>query len=58
MEKMSTWSISFFGSADPHAYGIGYVPVANVMTVPFVGDPVTELTKEKRILFAISATRS
>jgi len=55
-KNVRTIYFSYFGSADPHAYGIRYVPVASVSIIPLAGDSPDALAKETRILFAISAT--
>jgi hypothetical protein len=47
--------LSYFGTADPHAYGIRYVPLSFVTELPREGDAV-EPFRSRRILFAISAT--
>lgn len=58
--------LNYFGTADPHYYGIRYVPFGFVDTISDTpstararglraGDAV-DFTKEKRVLFAVSAT--
>ncbi|MBI5243070.1 MAG: glycosyltransferase family 39 protein [Elusimicrobia bacterium] len=46
---------SYFGTADPSAYGIRYVPVAFTMNIERAGDDV-DPAKSGRALFAVSAT--
>jgi Tfp pilus assembly protein PilF/4-amino-4-deoxy-L-arabinose transferase-like glycosyltransferase len=46
---------SYFGTADPHFYGIRYVPVAWATPVQRSGDQV-EPFRARKILFAVSAT--
>ena len=47
--------LSYFGNADPHAYGISYVPVSMFGDVQRKGDFVKPFEAE-RILFAVSAS--
>jgi 4-amino-4-deoxy-L-arabinose transferase-like glycosyltransferase len=47
--------LSYFGSADPHAYGLRYVPVLMCCNVTRSGDTV-DPAMEGRVLFALSAT--
>jgi hypothetical protein len=54
-EGSPTLYLSYFGTADPHLYGIRYVPVAFFSDIPREGDDV-EPFKSGRILFAISGT--
>ena len=49
-------ALSYFGSADPHSYGVRYLPVASVTSVPFPGDGSAAVQNQKTFLFAISAT--
>ena len=47
--------LSYFGTADPSAYGIRYIPLAFTMNIERAGDDV-DPAKSGRALFAISAT--
>jgi len=47
--------LSYFGTADPAAYGIRFVPLAMASNVERAGDPV-DPAKNGRVLFAVSAT--
>ncbi|MBI4387267.1 MAG: hypothetical protein HY551_07780 [Elusimicrobia bacterium] len=47
--------LSYFGSADPSAYGLKYVPVGFVANVERNGDAV-DPSASGRVLFAVSAT--
>jgi hypothetical protein len=47
--------LSYFGNADPHFYGIRYVPISFLSELPREGDAV-EPFRSRRILFAISGT--
>ena len=48
--------LSYFGNADPEAYGIRFLPVYYRSTRPRQGDPNLDLRGEKRALLAVSAT--
>jgi len=48
--------LSYFGSADPHSYGIRYVAVAPKVVGSDFGDPGLNLNEQPRKLFVISAT--
>jgi len=47
--------LSYYGTADPHSYGIRYAAVAGFTELPRAGD-VLDPSREKPLLFAISAT--
>jgi hypothetical protein len=47
--------LCYFGNADPHLYGIRYVPILYFTELDRPGDPV-EPFRSAKILFAISAT--
>lgn len=47
--------LSYFGTADPHAYGISYVPVVLFCEFPRPGDAVEPFRAERKF-FAVSAT--
>ncbi|HOW28013.1 MAG TPA: hypothetical protein PK876_05895 [Elusimicrobiota bacterium] len=47
--------LSYFGTGDPRAYGIAYVPVAGITMPPMTGDSIDAFSSP-RTLFAISAT--
>jgi hypothetical protein len=48
--------LSYFGNADPEAYGIRYLPVYYESSRPRRGDPTLDLRREPRALLAVSAT--
>ena len=48
--------LSYFGNADPEAYGIHYLPVHYKSSQPRRGDPNLDLRQEARALLAVSAT--
>lgn len=61
-QNVSGIYLSYFGTGDPHYYGIAYRPVGFVDNIGFPltsghrdGDPV-DFTRQPRVLFAISAT--
>jgi hypothetical protein len=48
--------LSYFGAADPHGYGIKYLPFAPSGPYGSVTDAPEGIRREKKIFFAISAT--
>ena len=48
--------LSYFGNADPEAYGVHYLPVHYESSQPRRGDPNLDLRQEARALLAVSAT--
>jgi hypothetical protein len=48
--------LSYFGNADPEAYGIRYLPVYFKTSRPRRGDPSLDLRDESKALLAVSAT--
>lgn len=48
--------LSYFGNADPEAYGLRYLPVYYESSRPRRGDPNLDLRSEPRALLAVSAT--
>ena len=48
--------LSYFGNADPAAYGIRYLPVHYESSRERLGDPTLDLRREPRALLAVSAT--
>lgn len=48
--------LSYFGCADPRAYGIRYVPLAMTSCTELAGEPQADPSQEKQILLAISET--
>jgi hypothetical protein len=48
--------LSYFGNADPEAYGIRYLPVYYESSRNRLGDPTLDLRDEARALLAVSAT--
>lgn len=48
--------LSYFGTADPRAYGVRHVPVLTVSNVPRSPEPGIDLHGEREVLLAVSAT--
>jgi 4-amino-4-deoxy-L-arabinose transferase-like glycosyltransferase len=57
-ERIGTIFLSYFGSAAPQTYGFRFVPVGPILdqNVRMAIDPTADPARERRILFAISAT--
>ena len=54
--NVSSIYLSYFGTARPEYYGLGYIPVAFSSDIPRQETPGASPTSERRLLLAVSAT--